>query len=615
MMRLLRKPFLVFVLITVAGLSRLTAQTSSDSMELVDLEAYEIQSEYRFDDLKIDTSSSQLNENLLGIYGSTQLQDLSGLAPNLSFINSDTRGFGDILSMRGSANSLFFSAPSVGLYVDGVPGGSVSTYPGELDNIASVVIRSGSQSTLYGRNASAGIIDIRTRRPGDATRAALQLEYGDYDTQVAKALVDGPISDTVAYSASVGYKAHEGYIDNIAAGDTEDDRESIHAKLNFYLNPSDDTEMRFGVFAEEVDDGATRLSSLLSPDPYQVSSNVRGVTQLDRLQLNFQFRKQLDAGELTATSSYQDWDLNPSLTELDLSPYDFGFSRVLQDEAVFSQEFKFVSSPDNSSTRYTVGLFYFDSSTDGDATREFPVPPSDFVPPGFVQNERTLFEIDNQNIALFANATTAVSDKVSLNYGIRADQNRSSIHRTKTASNNFGYPSPQDPVVDESQSETEGSATIGLTFDAGEGLEFILRSSLSQKPEGYSGYTANPNFIQFDSEHMISYEAGINYMTPDEAIETSVVVFVNDTDNYQFERTVPYSTDFAVENAENVSAEGIEGKMVINPAGGLFFDFQAGLVDARFDKHLDAFGNDVSGKHVPFIPKYTLRMGVRCEWQ
>lgn len=613
MKSLLRKPATVICFSAAAGLSGLSGQSSSDSMELVDLDLFEIRTEYRFDDLEIDVSSSELNENLLGVYGSTQLQDLSGLAPNLSFINSDTRGFGDILSMRGSANSLFFSSPSVGLYVDGVPGGSVSTYPGDLHNISGIAIRSGSQSTLYGRNASAGIIDIRTRRPGDETRAALHLAYGDYDTREVKALVDGPIGEKAAFSASAGYVAHDGYIDNVAAGDTEDDRESQFGKLKFYLNPSDDLEMRFGVFVEEVDDGATRLSSLLSPDPYEVSSDVRGITQLDQLQLNFQLIKQFEAGELTATSSYQNWDLDPSLTDLDLSAFDFGFSHVLQDEAVISQEFRYVSNPGNGSTHFTVGLFLFDSATEGDATREFPVPPGDFVPPGFVQTEQTLFDIEQQNIALYANAETAVSDTIRLNYGLRLDENRSSIFRTKTASNNFGFPSPPEPVVDESQSETEGSATLGVTLDMGEGLEFVLRSSLSQKPEGYSGFTANPNFIQFDSEHLLSYEAGVNYVTPDEAVKTSLVVFVNDTDNYQFERTVPFSTDFAVENAENVSAEGIEGKMVVNPAPGLFVDLQAGLVDARFDKHADAFGADVSGNFVPFIPKYTLRMGVRCE--
>jgi iron complex outermembrane receptor protein len=303
--------------ILTAGTCGLFSQESPDGMNTVDLDHFEIFSEFSINDLNVDLSRSALNENLLGIYGATQLQDLAGLAPNLSSINSDTRGFGDILSMRGSANSLFFGSPSVGLYVDGVPGGSVFTYPSELVNISSVSILSGPQSTLFGRSASAGMIDIKTRRPGAESRQALQLEYGSYESIIIRGLSDGPISDTAAYSASIGYNARDGYIDNVVSGKTVDDRESLSGRLNFFLNPSDDLELRFGIFAESINDGATRLSSLFSPDPFEVSSNVEGITELDHMQLNFQLTKDFDQGELTATTSFQDWELHPNLTDLD----------------------------------------------------------------------------------------------------------------------------------------------------------------------------------------------------------------------------------------------------------------------------------------------------------
>jgi iron complex outermembrane receptor protein len=597
----------------ILGLSGASGQALQDRMDTIDLDTYEIQSEFRFEDIQVEHSRSVLNENVLSMYGSTQLQDLSGLAPNLSFITSDTRGFGDILSMRGSANSIFFGSPSVGLYVDGVPGGSVSTYPSSLFNLSSVTIHSGPQSSFYGRNASSGMIDIRTRRPGDAFRSALQVEYGSYESTIIKGLADGPAGENSFYSASVGYDSRDGYIDNVATGKSEDDRESLHGRLNFYFNPSDDLEMRFGIFAESIDDGATRLSSLFSPDPFEVSSNVVGKTELDRLQLHFQLKKQFDAGQLTATTSYQDWDLNPSLTDLDLSPFDFGFSKVLQQEELLTQEFRFVSAPDGSNRRYTAGVFFFDSTVDGDATREFPVPPNEFVPPGFVQTEQTRFNIDQQNIAAYANADFILSDTVDLNVGVRLESNKSSIMRTKDASNNFGFPGPPEPVVDESQSDTEVAGTVGLVIAASDTVNFIVRSSVSDKPQGYSGFTSNPSFTRFDSERLWSNEIGLDFNSDESLISGSLVAFFNETDDYQYERTVPFSTDFVVINAEEVSSEGIEGKLVFNPAKGLFFDFQAGYTNAEFDKHRDSLGADVSGKSVPFIPEYTIRTGVRCE--
>ena len=599
--------------ILTAGTCGLFSQESPDGMNTVDLDHFEIFSEFSINDLNVDLSRSALNENLLGIYGATQLQDLAGLAPNLSSINSDTRGFGDILSMRGSANSLFFGSPSVGLYVDGVPGGSVFTYPSELVNISSVSILSGPQSTLFGRSASAGMIDIKTRRPGAESRQALQLEYGSYESIIIRGLSDGPISDTAAYSASIGYNARDGYIDNVVSGKTVDDRESLSGRLNFFLNPSDDLELRFGIFAESINDGATRLSSLFSPDPFEVSSNVEGITELDHMQLNFQLTKDFDQGELTATTSFQDWELHPNLTDLDLSLFDFGFSKVIQDEELITQEFRFVSDSNLSSTRWTAGLFFLSSETNGDATRQFPVPAGGFIPPGFVQTEQTIFEIERQNIAAYINADTILSDKIVLNTGLRFEENQSSIVRTKISTNNFNFPGPPEPGVDESQSETKADGTVGLTIDASDSVDFIVRSSISHKPEGYSGFTSNPIFTRFNSEKLWSNELGINFRSEENHLSGSLVAFSNDTDDYQYERTVPFSTDFVVINAEEVSSEGIEGKLVFNPRQGLFFDFQAGYTDAQFDKHRDSLGADVSGNSVPFIPEYTVRTGVRFE--
>ena len=90
--KLLSFPSLITLLLASGGF---TALAQSDRMDTVDLDIYEIQSEFSFDDIQVELSRSELNENLLGIYGATQLQDLAGLAPNLAFINSDTRGFGD----------------------------------------------------------------------------------------------------------------------------------------------------------------------------------------------------------------------------------------------------------------------------------------------------------------------------------------------------------------------------------------------------------------------------------------------------------------------------------------------------------------------------------------
>ena len=59
-----------------------------------------------------------------------------------------------------------------------------------------------------------------------------------------------------------------------------------------------------------------------------------------------------------------------------------------------------------------------------------------------------------------------------------------------------------------------------------------------------------------------------------------------------------------------VTSLGIEAKFMWNPVERVWWDFQAGYTDATFDSHRDATGFSVNDRHVPFIPKYTLRTGV-----
>ena len=141
---------------------------------------FKVEAEFGVDGLRIQNSQAVLNAYLLEQHGIAQLQDITGAAPNLATSNSDTRGYGDVLSLRGIANSIFFTAPSVALTVDDVPGGSVSSYTSGLLGVESFVVKAGPQGTDYGRNAPGGVIDIKTRQPGAQHRGTVMLDYGSF---------------------------------------------------------------------------------------------------------------------------------------------------------------------------------------------------------------------------------------------------------------------------------------------------------------------------------------------------------------------------------------------------------------------------------------------------
>ena len=607
------RPICALALITAAteitGIRLLAAEGQTTQMA-----PFNVAAEFGVDGLRIQNSQSVLNQYLLEQHGVAQLQDMAGLAPNLGTSNSDTRGFGDVISLRGVTNSIFFSSPAIGLVIDDVPSGSVSSYPSSLLNIESFTVKAGAQGTDYGRNAPGGVIDIKTRTPGATHQGNVLLDYGSYKYSALQAAFDGPLNDKVGYSASVGLSEHEGYITNTFKNRSADDRRSVAGRGALYWKAADQLQVRFGLTMEKASDDATRLTSLFSPDPFKVASDINGATKVERLQLSLQAKKTFAWGTMTVTTSSQDWDLDPSINDLDLSPLPLASSNVTQSEKFTTQEIRFESTPGAQRTQWRAGAFHSDSAINGDAKRVFVVPPSAYVPPNFVQTERSVFAIGQKTLAAYANLDQPLAPKTTLKFGARLERSASDLDRTKVASNSLGFPSPQDPRLARSQSDNTLSASAAVVHSVSSSLNLQAKTSIAHKPEGYSGFTGNPLLARFDGEQIWATEAGVTFGPPKGRFGGSVLAFWNAIDNDQFERTVPNSTDFVVVNAAKVIARGFEAKFMWSPVEKVWWDFQAGYTSATFDDHRDAFGTRVDGKYVPFIPTYTLRTGVTVDF-
>ena len=607
------RPICALALITaateIAGIRLVAAETKTTQMA-----PFNVAAEFGVDGLRIQNSQSVLNQYLLEQHGVAQLQDMAGLAPNLGTSNSDTRGFGDVISLRGVTNSIFFSSPAIGLVIDDVPSGSVSSYPSSLLNIESFTVKAGAQGTDYGRNAPGGVIDIKTRTPGATHQGKVLLDYGSYKYSALQASFDGPLNDKVGYSASFGLSEHEGYITNTFKNRSADDRRSVAGRGALYWKAADQLQVRFGLTMEKTSDDATRLTSLFSPDPFKVASDNNGATKVERLQLSLQAKKTFAWGTMTATTSSQEWDLDPSINDLDLSPLPLASSNVTQSEKFTTQEIRFESTPGAQRTQWRAGAFHSDSTINGDAKRVFVVPPSTYVPPNFVQTERSVFAIGQKTLAAYANLDQPLAPKTTLKFGARVERSASDLDRTKVASNSLGFPSPQDPRLARSQSDNTLSASAAVVHSVSSSLNLQAKTSIAHKPEGYSGFTGNPLLARFDGEQIWATEAGVTFGPPKGRFGGSVLAFWNAIDNDQFERTVPNSTDFVVVNAAKVIARGFEAKFMWSPVEKVWWDFQAGYTSATFDDHRDAAGTRVDGKYVPFIPTYTLRTGVTVDF-
>lgn len=549
---------------------------------------------------------SVLSRDSLDLFQPQSFADLSGLVPGFYVVSSDSRGFGQVVTMRGSTNTLFFSPPSLGLYIDDVPLGDAFSYPSELLDLSEVRVHRGPQGPYFGRNGPAGMVEMFTPRPSDQSFNRLTAEYGSYSHFNIRLLSSGPLTESLSYSLQLFRDQRDGYIHNTHYDSYTDDRQATGGLFNLFWSPCDDFELRLRFYAEKIDDGSQRLTSLFTPDPFTVASDHPGVTQLDRYQLSLHSKKDLSWGKIETISSYQIWDLNPSTVDLDLSNTAANGGRdlrsgIVQKQDLISNELRFSSDQNASPVTWRAGLFQLWTDNEGLASRQ--------LAPGFVEN--TDFTIKQLNLAAFGNATWQASESVAIDAGLRVDYYKSKINRRQRD------PFPGDDLVYGNKNDVFVSPTLGLTWDSTPALRFFLRSGLGIKPGGYTAYSDNPVLASFDREQNWSNEIGLEYACPAYHLRFGLRGYYDRIDDYQLNQSLPLSTDFLILNAERVNSKGVEADLAWTPTDPLTIRGSFGYVNAEFDSFQDPFtpGTYYDGNKVPFVPKYTGSLGIRYDFR
>ena len=540
----------------------------------------------------------------LDLFQADSVADLTGLVPNFAVVTSDTRGYGDIISMRGSANTLFFSAPAVGMMVDDVPLGDTSSYPAGLLELDQVQILRGPQGTIYGRNGAAGMLDMTTPQPGPKSETHFTTDYGSYDAWGARLRTGGPLGNGFSQTLQLYHQQRDGFISDPTLGRAIDDRSISGGLANLYWKPSPDSEWRLRVLAERADDGGQRLSLLDSPDPFTVSSEIPGETVMERHQVSLHWTKEGAWGRFKSITAWQDWKLDPSITDLNLTAVPGFSSTILQDQRMWTQEFRWESPQDAGPWSWRTGVFFMDQASSGDATRAYT-----FWGP---IAERTLYDLDQGNGAAYGRVSYAVNSRLNLLAGARLEYVDVSIDRLKTINT---YPTPG---VRDDLSAWYFSPEIGASYAVCDNTRLFARSAIGIKPAGFSAFAGSPAMARYGDEQAWTNELGAEISLPDNHLTISLTGFWNRIDDYQVNRAdLPWvSSDFFTVNAKRVTSLGLETELRWLPCAGLTVQGSAGYVNAEFDSYQDPLlpGTNYNGNTVPFIPEFTASLGARYDF-
>ncbi|AEG50924.1 TonB-dependent receptor plug [Sphingobium chlorophenolicum L-1] len=166
--------------------------------------------------------------------GITDVRSLATVVPNVTLTDYNQ---GVIIQMRGvsSSDTTEKGDPSAAFLLDGIYIARVQDQVGSLFDVERVEVLRGPQGTLYGRNTTAGAINIITTRPKYEFGGSVDAEYGNFNALNLTGIVNIPVAATLGLRAAVNYQRRDNYIRETVASpnDLDPGRDLLSGRLSF----------------------------------------------------------------------------------------------------------------------------------------------------------------------------------------------------------------------------------------------------------------------------------------------------------------------------------------------------------------------------------------------
>jgi iron complex outermembrane receptor protein len=631
--------------------------------------------------LEVPQSISVVGGETLERQHATTFADFAGLAPGLSLQQSNPGESRIVLRGINTGGA----SPTVGVYIDETPFGSSTgltngaALAADIDpfDLERVEVLRGPQGTLYGANSLGGVLRFITAAPALSryeVRGQAGIETVDGAGSVgssANGVVNVPIGDSLAVRASGFYRETPGFIDASGSQPARDinDLRSSGGRISVLANPTDGLSIRLTVLAQNIrsDAGPAFDADAVTLKPVSVDpitgGSLSGMTRVQTLanQQDVDYRLynatiEWDLGFANLTSvtshgktlqrenadaSYENTDLGP-LGEVTSFFYEtfadvtdpLGATQAARvDQKKFTQEFR-LASPDSDNLEWLIGAYY--TREPGRITQAyvpFDIESHRFIdqtitvgPPLF--DEVTTFEqfivadVDSKyrEYAAFGSFTWHLTPRFEVTTGARYSHNNVSTVQTLEGLLNGG-----GSVLTGRSSENISTWSVSPLFAVTDRVSLYARVAKGYRPGGPNvvppSAPANiPN--QFESDTLISYEAGVRGETEGRTFSYDASVYYLDWRNVQVIVTYEDPNLGTIDldgNGGKARSTGAELTATLRPTPGLSLTFNAAYNDAELQDDLPPIGEPavvpgIKGDRLPFAPQWTASLSADYEW-
>ena len=539
------------------------------------------------------------------VIGTTQLaaahienfEDFNRVAPSL-LVRTDVTPINATVAIRGIGTSAFGIGvePSVAIVVDDVPLSFQARAFGNMTDISRVEVVAGPQSTLYGKSATAGLINIVTPDPTSAFSGYLQATGTTDSERDISSWLSGPLTDTLAGRLSVISSDFPGTVKNLYTGWKSDGDKSLNAhgklvwdplsglKVVTNLNYNDGTTTNDYAWINLPANANLRGNAAYPPSVYLhgVVPGFNNTNIYDNYGIGTRYS---DFDQSVKVS----WDLGegrPTLMSISSHSYywlddhqDVDYTAVTaldnRQQGYFhntqwTEELRLVS-PGSQRFRYTAGLFYADVTY----ARTFTRGPF-FSLAGWHATEGSRQE------AAFGQFEFDLIDRLTLIAGARVGQER--INYTYT--NLLGVP----PAVSYWSGDHNNSYTtykVGPQYQVTDNIMLFALRATGHKGETYNLVTGFNTLIAESGpvrpETSSDWEVGAKMQFFDNRLTINPTLFTTDYTNFQAQgiQILPDgTTNFELENVGTVRTRGLEVSNSFRATRDLVFDLSGTYLDA-----------------------------------
>ena len=612
------------------------------------LEEVIVKAEKREQNLQdIPASISAFSAAQIELAGWDDISQLETSVPSVSVGgDGDSRPF---IFIRGVGSRKFDigSEGSVGVFVDEIYNARFSSSLSGIVDIERIEVLKGPQGTLYGRNTIGGAISLYTVKASEEFEARIKVAAGNEGYWRVGGYVSGAISENWVGRLSASTRSDDGNMTEVLSG-KNDGQDADAVRVNLIGQLTDRTSVELTAQTSRLDQEARLaqangeigplglyqlghavplpvlpppiIDSILSGiragtvanilreaalDPRNVKMDRPGFSELESDLVSLKIEHESDNFLFTSISSRTSDEIHEQ-TDFESTTRDAIWTDVRQDSKQLSQEFRLTSVDGGMFTlddrlTWVVGFYYFND--EGYRKDDYSVGVQGNIPPQYYRavpglaysQARQDVTLDNTSIALYGQATYALTDRLNLTLGIRRSDDEKDF-TTQMITNTPGYPFVAAPftlpqTLKFDSTDPKVSVDYAITDNS---MAYITYSS-GYKSGGvtFATWAEAGNVGGFEEEHLDSLEIGYKARLMNNRMQLNLAAYQYDYTDQQVQSIVVVNgaPQGLTDNAAESDMKGVELEMSYLLTDALKVDFNYFYQDAVFEDYADKTGN------------------------